>query len=216
VDINSSSSSYQNLLTMLGKSSSATTGATASDSTAITSSASGKRSLQIGNDKVSLSLHAEKLSRINAEFFSGRMSSSDIPALAQRLYKDGFISASEYQNLGGQEDDMSTITQASNFLNTYILDEEVDGDNTAAKAILNVIDVIDRMDESITPTHRQAEIEAFDYVTAYTEQLIEKGAPESVITGFENVFDVLSALNTVRNNEQSNDATASYTSIQDA
>lgn len=215
MDINGSSSSYQNLLSMLGKSTSSTTGVASNQTAATNNSGSRSSPLQLGNDKVSLSLHAAKLSRINAEFFSGRMSSSDIPALAQRLYKDGFISASEYQNLGGQEDDMSTITQASNFLNTYILDEEVDGDSAAATALLNIIDVIDRMDESITPERRQAEIEAFDYVASYTEQLIENGAPENVIAGFENVFDVLSALNTVRTNGQSSEATASYTSIQE-
>lgn len=231
MDINSSSSSYQNLLAMLGKNVSSSINTASNSGNSVTSNdsvssspSSPTRSLQLGKDKVSISLHADKLSRITKEFFSGTMSSSDIPALTQRLFKDGFISASEFQSLGGKEDDISTINQASNFLNTYIANESVDGDSEAAKEILNIINVIDRMDESITPKQRQAEVNAFDFATSYTEKLKDSGTSEDVIAGFENVVDVLSALNKVRSDtfngntlnsqEQIASPIDTYTSIQ--
>ncbi|MDF1762311.1 MAG: hypothetical protein P1U57_02780 [Oleibacter sp.] len=224
MSINSSPSSYQNLLAMLGKNVSSSIGASSHGASSTNNDAEADNtnnsesfsisSLQQRRDKVSISLQAEKLDRINKEFFSGTISSDDIPALTQRLYKDGFISASEFQNLGGKEDDISTITQASNFLNTYISDKSIVGDDDATKEILNVINVIDRMDEKITPTHRKAEVDAFDFATKHTEELIQSGAPEDIIAEFKNVVDVLSALNTVRSKDQLSGSLSTYANIQ--
>ena len=92
----------------------------------------------------------------------------------------------------------------------------MDGDSEAAKSLLNVVDVIGRMDESATPAQRRAETEAYEYVANYTDLLKEAGAPDDIVAGFENVLDVLTALDTVRKNEQSTGALASYASVQEA
>ncbi len=227
MDINNSSSGYQNLLAMLGKSVASTTDALNGDNRQAAESgeaaAAGQtRSAAAGqintdsSDKVSFSYRAEKLSRISAEFFSGTINSSQIPALTQRLYEDGFLSNSDFQALGGQTQQVSAIAEASNFLNSFILNEAVDGDSEAAKSLLNVVDVIGRMDERATPAQRRAETEAFDYVANYTDLLKEAGAPDDIVAGFENVLDVLTALDTVRKNEHSTGALASYASVQEA
>ncbi len=229
MDINNSSSGYQNLLAMLGKSVASTTGALNGDSSQTAESGEAAAAGQTrsaasaanqinadSSDKVSFSYRAEKLSRISAEFFSGTINSSQIPALTQRLYEDGFLSNSDFQALGGQTQQVSAIAEASNFLNSFILNEAVDGDSEAAKSLLNVVDVIGRMDERATPAQRRAETEAFDYVANYTDLLKEAGAPDDIVAGFENVLDVLTALDTVRKNEQSTGALASYASVQEA
>lgn len=229
MDINNSSSGYQNLLAMLGKSVASTTGALNGDSSQTAESGEAAAAGQArsaapaanqintdSSDKVSFSYRAEKLSRISAEFFSGTINSSQIPALTQRLYEDGFLSNSDFQALGGQTQQVSAIAEASNFLNSFILNEAVDGDSEAAKSLLNVVDVIGRMDERATPAQRRAETEAFDYVANYTDLLKEAGAPDDIVAGFENVLDVLTALDTVRKNEQSTGALASYASVQEA
>ncbi|MCB2388238.1 hypothetical protein [Thalassolituus alkanivorans] len=229
MDINNSSSGYQNLLAMLGKSVASTTGALNGDSSQTAESGEAAAAGQSrsaapaasqinadSSDKVSFSYRAEKLSRISAEFFSGTINSSQIPALTQRLYEDGFLSNSDFQALGGQTQQVSAIAEASNFLNSFILNEAVDGDSEAAKSLLNVVDVIGRMDERATPAQRRAETEAFDYVANYTDLLKEAGAPDDIVAGFENVLDVLTALDTVRKNEQSTGALASYASVQEA
>ena len=226
MDINNSSSGYQNLLAMLGKSVASTTDALNGDSSQTAASreatATGSatpaanRVTTDSSDKVSFSYRAEKLSRISAEFFSGTINSSQIPALTQRLYEDGFLSNGDFQALGGQTQQVSAIAEASNFLNSFILNEAVDGDSEAAKSLFNVVDVIGRMDESATPAQRRAETEAYEFVANYTDLLKEVDAPADVIEGFDNVLNVLTALDKVRKNEQSTGALASYASVQDA
>lgn len=214
MDINNSSSGYQNLLAMLGKQAASAVAAQNGDGNQ--SASSGTAASSDSNDKVSFSYRAEKLSRISAEFFSGTISSSQIPALTQRLYEDGFLSSGDLQALGGQTPKVSAIAEASNFLNRFILDEAVDGDSEAAKSLLNVVEVIGRMDESVTPARRRAEAEAYDFVANYTDLLKEAEAPADIIEGFDNVLNVLTALDKVRKNEQSTGALASYASVQEA
>jgi len=211
VDINNSSGGYQNLLSMLGLQGQAGSGT----ATTTTSPSYGAVDYNDG-DRVSVSLRAEKLSRISAEFFSGAINSSQIPALTERLYANGFLSADEFQMLGGQTQTVSAITEASNFLNRFILDESVDGDSDAARALLSVVSVIDGMDEPTTGDKRREESDAYDYVANYTDLLKEAEAPADIIAGFENVLDVLSALDKVRKTEQSTGALASYASVQEA
>ncbi|MCA6063301.1 hypothetical protein [Thalassolituus marinus] len=211
MDINNSSGGYQSLLSMLGLQSQADSSAT----TTTTSPSYGAVDYSDG-DRVSVSLRAEKLSRISAEFFSGAINSSQIPALTERLYENGFLSADEFQMLGGQTQTVSAITEASNFLNRFILDESVDGDSDAARALLCVVAVIDGMDEPTTGVKRRQESDAYDYVANYTDLLKEAEAPADIIAGFENVLDVLSALDKVRKTEQSTGALASYASVQEA
>ena len=218
MDINNSSSAYQSLLSQLGLSSSSSSSSTASSSDSSTAG-SGLSSEAIdlpSGEKVSVSLRAERLSRISAEYFSGSLTSDQIPALTQRLYEDGFLTSTEYRSLGGQTQSVSAITEASNFLNSFILDEAVDGDSEAAKALVNVVNVIAAMDEPVTSVSRRLESEAYEYVANYTELLKEAGAPADITEGFENVLDVLTALDSVRKTEQSTGALASYASVQEA
>lgn len=216
--INNSVNSYQNLLSMLGQQTSASTSSlteTETDSETKTSKASSQYAVQEG-EKVSVSVRAEKLSRISSEFFSGTIRSDQIPDLTQRLYEEGFLSEQEFRTLGGKTQNVSAITEASNFLNRFILDEAVDGDSEAAKSLLNVVSVIEGMDDSATVEKRRAETEAYEYISDYTALLQEAGAPADIIDGFENVKDVLSALNKVRTSEQTTGALSSYASVQEA
>jgi hypothetical protein len=206
MDINHQAQSYQGLLNMLN-------GKPANDS-------SQQRivdALPHSNDSVSLSYKGAKLGMIAAEYFSGTVKSTDIPALTERLYQDGFINETEYRALGGIKADESTsqIAQSVNFLNNFIMDEAIDGDTEGAKNLMLAVDALQRMDEASTADSRLKETEAYEYVSGYTELLKETQAPADLIKSFEQVLQVFEALDTVRKNEQQTGALASYASVQE-
>jgi hypothetical protein len=211
MDINNQASSYQGLLNMLN-------GKPANDS-ASTSQQRIVDSLPYSGsgDSVSLSYKGAKLGMIAAEYFSGTVKSTDIPALTERLYQDGFINEAEYRSLGGVKADESTsqIGQSVHFLNDFIMGEAVDGDSEGAKSLMLAVDVLQRMDEASTTESRRKETEAYEFVSGYTEILKETHAPADLINGFEQVLKVFEALDTVRKNELQTGALASYASVQD-
>jgi hypothetical protein len=209
MDINNQAPSYQGLLNMLnGK---PANGSTTSQQR-IVDSLSGSGS----NDSVSLSYKGAKLGMISAEYFSSNVKSSDIPALSERLYQDGFINESEFRSLGGVKADESTsqISQTVHFLNDFIMGEAVDGDSEGAKSLMAAVDILQRMDEVSTVDSRRKETEAYEFVSGYTEILNETYAPAKLVKGFEQVLKVLEALDTVRKNELQTGALASYASVQ--
>ena len=211
MDINNQAPSYQGLLNMLN-------GKPANDGTS-TSQQRIVDSLPYSSsgDSVSLSYKGAKLGMISAEYFSGTVKSSDIPALTERLYQDGFINESEYRSLGGVKADESTsqIAQTVHFLNDFIMGEAVDGDSEGAKSLMVAVDVLQRMDEASTVDSRRKETEAYEFVSGYTEILKETHAPADLVKGFEQVLKVFEALDTVRKNELQTGALASYASVQE-
>jgi len=217
MDINNQAQSYQGLLNMLnGKSAGADSSAVTSqqrivDSLPYSSSSSGS------TDNVSLSYKGAKLGMISAEYFSGTVKSTDIPALTERLYQDGFINESEYRSLGGVKADEATsqIAQSVHFLNDFIMNEAIDGDSEGAKSLMLAVDVLQRMDEASTADSRRKETEAYEFVSGYTEILKETSAPADLVDSFEQVLKVFEALDTVRKNELQTGALASYASVQE-
>jgi hypothetical protein len=215
MDINNQAQSYQGLLNMLnGKPAndvSATNQQRIVDFSPYSNPSNGS------NNSVSLSYKGSKLSMISAEYFSGTMKSSDIPALTERLYQDGFINESEFRGLGRVKADESTseIAQTVHFLNNFIMGEAVDGDSEGAKNLMAAIDVLQKMDEASTPDSRRKETEAYEFVSGYTEVLKETYAPTDLINGFEQALKVFEALDTVRKNELQTGALASYASVQE-
>lgn len=211
MDINNQAQSYQGLLNMLN-------GKPANDA----ASSSQQRIVDSlpysgASDSVSLSYKGAKLGMISAEYFSGTVKSSDIPALTERLYQDGFINEAEYRALGGVKADESTsqIAQSVNFLNEFIMGEAVDGDSDGAKKLMLAVDALQRMDESSTESSRRKETEAYEFVSGYTEILKETQAPADLINSFDQVLKVFEALDTVRKNELQTGALASYASVQE-
>ncbi|MFQ3172632.1 MAG: hypothetical protein ACI9DG_002673 [Oleispira sp.] len=214
MDINNQAQSYQGLLnTLNGKPANDATGTNQQrivDSLPYSNSSNGS------SESVSLSYKGTKLSMISAEYFSGTMKSSDIPALTERLYQDGFINESEFRGLGGVNADESTseIAQTVHFLNDFIMGEAVDGDSEGAKNLMAAIDVLQKMDEASTLDSRRKETEAYEFVSGYTEVLKETYASTDLIKGFEQALKVFEALDTVRKNELQTGALASYASVQ--
>jgi hypothetical protein len=211
MDINNQAQSYQGLLNMLN-------GKPASEGTATSQQRIVDSLPHSGSsDSVSLSYKGAKLGMISAEYFSGTVKSSDIPALTERLYQDGFINESEYRTLGGVKADESTsqIAQSVHFLNDFIMREAIDGDGEGAKSLMLAVDALQRMDEVSTGESRRKETEAYEYVSGYTELLKETQAPADLINSFEQVLKVFEALDTVRKNELQTGALASYASVQE-
>jgi len=208
MDINNQGQSYQGLINQLkGQSPIANSG----QSRLVDS-------LSYGDDKVSVSYKGNKLSLISAEFFSGPMSSKDIPALTDRLYKDGLISETEFKALGGvaPDESPSQVSQAINFLNGFIISESVDGDAEVARGLLKAADALEQMNNLPTAETRRKESEAYEYVSSYTELLKEAEAPRELVAEFENVLQVFEALDQVRKQELQSGAIASYASVQEA
>lgn len=167
-------------------------------------------------DKVSLSVRAAKLQKISAEFFTGTIKSSQIPALTQRLYEEGFLNAEDYQALGGQTQKLSSISEAQSFANRSLMTAIDDGDQDSAKGLLQVLDVLANMDLKSTPELRQAEAQAYDFVAAKVDTLKEQNAPANMVKGYQNLAQVFSALDKVRKQEQGSATLTSYAQVQDA
>lgn len=226
MDINPTNS-YQNMLNMLGKGSSQNTdgqpaaadanagkvkAASQTSGSAATNRASDTNAY---SDKVSLSYRAEKLSKISTEFFGGTIQSSQIPALTQRLYENGFLNDSQYRDLGGAQQKVSAISQANAFISRQIL-AEPDGNSEMARQLVQVANVLANMDAPTTPELRRAEADAYEFMASHSEALQQQGAPEELRQGFARVMEVLEALDKVRKQEQSTGALSSYASVQEA
>jgi hypothetical protein len=207
MDINNQGQSYQGLINQLKGQSPA----------AANSQSRLVDSLSFAGDRVSVSYKGNKLSMISAEYFNGPMSSKDIPALTERLYQDGLISATEYKALGGvaANESPSQVAQSINFLNSFILSEGVDGDTEGAKNLLNAVDALEQMNNRPTAETRRKETEAYEYLSNYTDLLKEAQAPADLVAEFDNVLQVFEALDQVRKQEQQNGAIASYASVQE-
>ncbi len=215
MDINNQAQSYQGLLNMLnGKSADADSSAVSSQQRIVDSLPSGSSG---SSDSVSLSYKGAKLGMISAEYFSGSVKSTDIPALTERLYQDGFINESEYRSLGGVKADEATseIAKTVHFLNDFIMNEAIDGDSEGAKSLMMAVDALQKMDEASTASSRRKETEAYEFVSGYTEILKETSAPADLVDSFEQVLKVFEALDTVRKNELQTGALASYASVQE-
>lgn len=168
------------------------------------------------SDTVSLSYKAAKLQQISSEFFSGIIHSSQIPALTERLYQDGFLTDTEFQNLGGQTQKVSAISEASSFVNQLIMQEDESSDKENLKQLIQVADVLANINVKATPELRQAEKEAYDFVSQLADSKQEEGADSSIKDGLDNLLDVLRVLDKVRKQEYSTGALTSYGSVQEA
>ncbi len=216
MDINDSSG-YSQYLNMLGQNNASAASPDTNDEEA--ENKAEQSSLAASADTVSISSRAERLSAVAAEFFDADFSSADIPALTDRLYEEGLLSASDYRALGNTTSasgSASAISEAVHFLNSFIVNESIDGDSEAARALTVVVSVLNNIDNASTALSRQQEAEAHELITGYTELLKEAGAPDELLAGFNNVKDVLEALQTVRSSEQKSGALASYASVQEA
>ncbi|ASP40373.1 hypothetical protein CHH28_17565 [Bacterioplanes sanyensis] len=167
-------------------------------------------------DQVSLSYKSQQLSQISSEFFSGTIRSDQIPALTQRLYEGGLINTAEYQSLGGVEQKVSAVSEAQSFLSQQMMSSTVQAQPEVEAGFAQVLDVLRNMDAAVTPQARQAEQQAMAFITDYRAEQEAAGASEDLLQGLDQVMDVLTALEKVRNNEQATGALASYNSVQEA
>lgn len=168
------------------------------------------------DDQVSLSLRSSKLQKISADFFSGIIKSSQIPALTQRLYEEGFLDDKDYRLLGGQTQKVSVISEANSFINRSLMSAIEDGKQDEAIELAKVSTALAEIDLKSTAERRQVEKQALAYIQTKLQSLQQEGAPSNLLKGFQNVADVLAALEKVRQQESSTGALASYSQVQDA
>lgn len=214
MDINNTNTNYKDLITQLKQSNS--NAKAAINEPAERSQSARNLSRLADTDTVSVSYKAAKLQKISSEFFSGVIHSSQISALTERLYQDGFLTDSEFQNLGGQTQKVSAISQASSFVNQLIMQEGDSKDKDSLKQLIQVADVLANINVKATPELRQAEKEAYDFVSKLADSKQEDGADKSVLDGLKNVLDVLRVLDEIRKQEYSSGALTSYGSVQEA
>lgn len=214
MDINHSNISYKDLLSTLKQTNTEAQGLLKQSEQP--SQAARNLSNLAESDKVTLSYQSAKLQQISAEFFSGVIHSSQIPALTERLYQDGFLTDSEFQSLGGQTQKISAVSQASSFVNQLIMQAGDEGDKQNLKQLINVADVLANVNVKATPELRQAEQQAYDFVASLADKKQEEGADQSLLNGLKNTLDVLTVLDKVRKQEQSTGALTSYGSVQEA
>jgi hypothetical protein len=173
-----------------------------------------RTSSAVSSDSLSLSIRSQKLSAISKEFFNGPIASNNVAALSQSLYENGFINNNDLQSLGGEQAEQSTIAQSKHFINSFMFEASKQGDEKTISMLEPIALAIDNMDSASTSSQRQNEVVALDNANQVLAHLKEIGADTSLISEFENVVDVLSTLDTLRQNDQVNQGVAEYEAIQ--
>ena len=171
-------------------------------------------SVQSTSRELSLSIRSQKLSAISKEFFNGPIASKNMAALSQSLYENGFISSSELQAIDNTKTEQSTITQSKHFINSFMFEASKQGDSQTLSMLEPIAQAIDNMDAVGNSTQRQIEVTALDNANQILEHLKTLNSDEALITEFENVVDVLSTLDTIRQNDQAKQGIAEYESMQ--
>lgn len=171
-------------------------------------------SVQSTSRELSLSIRSQKLSAISKEFFNGPIASKNMAALSQSLYENGFISNSELQAIDNTKTEQSTITQSKHFINSFMFEASKQGDSQTLSMLEPIAQAIDNMDAVGGSRQRQTEVTALDNANQILEHLKTLKSDEALITEFENVVDVLSTLDTVRQNDQTKQGIAEYESMQ--
>jgi hypothetical protein len=171
-------------------------------------------SVQSTSRELSLSIRSQKLSAISKEFFNGPIASKNMAALSQSLYENGFISNSELQAIDNTKTEQSTITQSKHFINSFMFEASKQGDSQTLSMLEPIAQAIENMDAVGGSRQRQTEVTALDNANQILEHLKTLKSDEALITEFENVVDVLSTLDTVRQNDQTKQGIAEYESMQ--
>lgn len=171
-------------------------------------------SQQAGSSELSLSIRSQKLSAISKEFFNGPIASENIAALSQSLYENGFINNQELQAMGAETPEQTTITQSKHFISSFMFEASKQGDEATLSMLEPIAQAINNMDAASTSKQRQIEVVALDNAKQMLSHLNEVGADEALIKAFENVVDVLSTLDTLRQSDQLKQGVAEYETIQ--
>ncbi len=171
-------------------------------------------SQQAGSSELSLSIRSQKLSAISKEFFNGPIASENIAALSQSLYENGFINNQELQAMGAETPEQTTITQSKHFISSFMFEASKQGDEATLSMLEPIAQAINNMDAASTSKQRQIEVVALDNAKQMLSHLNEVGADEALIKEFENVVDVLSTLDTLRQSDQLKQGVAEYETIQ--
>jgi hemoglobin-like flavoprotein len=171
-------------------------------------------SQQAGSSELSLSIRSQKLSAISKEFFNGPIASENIAALSQSLYENGFINNQELQAMGAETPEQTTITQSKHFISSFMFEASKQGDEATLSMLEPIAQAINNMDVASTSKQRQIEVVALDNAKQMLAHLNEVGADEALIKAFENVVDVLSTLDTLRQSDQLKQGIAEYETIQ--
>ncbi len=174
-------------------------------------------SLNQSSDRVSISYRANKLQEIGQKYFSGNINSSDIGALTQSLYEGGFLSEDEFMSLGGEVQQVSITSQATNFLNAY-MGSGANLSKEDSEQIVQTINVIETMNGSPTDEQRLKEQQALEFITRFSQELVsnngDNDSENTLKEGFTMVLSVLSSLQKIRSGQVDVAAVSNYQDIQ--
>lgn len=170
--------------------------------------------IQVSRRELNLTMRSQKLSAISKEFFNGPIASTNMAALSQSLYENGFLSSNELEALDNTKTEQSTITQSKHFINSFMFEASKQGDSQTLSMLEPIAQAIDNMDAAGNSKQRQTEVIALDNATQILAYLKNLNSDEALIKEFENVVDVLSTLDTLRQNDQVKQGVAEYEAIQ--
>ncbi|MFT5594432.1 MAG: hemoglobin-like flavoprotein [Oceanicoccus sp.] len=170
--------------------------------------------IQPSSRELNLTMRSQKLSAISKEFFNGPIASNNMAALSQSLYENGFLSSTELHALDNTQTEQSTITQSKHFINSFMFEASKQGDSQTLSMLEPIAQAIDNMDAVASNRQRQTEVIALDNANQILAHLKDLNSDEALIKEFENVVDVLSTLDTLRQNDQAKQGVAEYEAIQ--
>tara|TARA_R110001606_G_scaffold361754_6_gene515101 strand:- start:26072 stop:26728 length:657 start_codon:yes stop_codon:yes gene_type:complete len=136
----------------------------------------------VNQDKVEISTRAQKIQKLNEEFFSGSIESFTISQdFIQRLEEYGFITADQASNLGAtsettESSDVSTVGELSNFIDSFTASvKKIDPNNSLidalqqAKTVLSNFNSPTQSSQNVNIVQISSQIQS--YIDSSNEQL---------------------------------------------
>lgn len=151
-------------------------------------------------DAVTFSGGVERLNQIVKQFFpTDPISQDETKQLSLNLYRQGNITAEEYGQLTGERLPLQgSITQALEFLTSFIEVESVDGDVEGARSLGKALDVLREIEEPMTALKAGRERESTSFVRDYRNLLQEAEVDPELVHEFDQVVGVFNALADLR------------------
>ncbi len=163
----------------------------------------------VTGEQVQISTRAQKIQKLNEEFFSGGFQSFSITAkFIQRLEEFGFISSDEAQKLGAKavtsesEDGTATVAELSKFIDSFSASvEKVDPNNSLIDILQQAKTVLDDFEN---PTDNSKNINVVQiskqiqsYIDSSTESLPE--ADQKALNQLVAALDIINVLTPGKN-----------------
>tara|TARA_R110002049_G_scaffold228717_4_gene400829 strand:- start:4999 stop:5655 length:657 start_codon:yes stop_codon:yes gene_type:complete len=187
-----------------------------SNSTTVTGESSDNT---VNQDKVEISTRAQKIQKLNEEFFSGNIESFTISQdFIQRLEEYGFITADQASNLGTtaettETSDNSTVGELSKFIDSFTASvKKIDPNNSLIDALQQAKTVLSNFNSPTQSSQNVNIVQISSQIQSYIDTANEK-LPETDKTALKQLVSALDIANILTPGKNTTSQIDSYLAI---